>query len=92
MTSVKRPTAAQPPRERRPREESNLRTQLRRLPLYPLSYGAHAQYAARPRASFSAGGRFTRPQAPLGRGHPGETGRSAHGSGGARDCPAAARS
>jgi hypothetical protein len=27
---------------RRPREESNLRTQLRRLPLCPLSYGAVA--------------------------------------------------
>ena len=29
----------------RPREESNLRTQIRSLPLYPLSYGAHTQYA-----------------------------------------------
>ena len=28
------------PRSEWPREESNLRTQLRRLPLYPLSYGA----------------------------------------------------
>jgi hypothetical protein len=28
-----------------PREESNLRTQIRSLPLYPLSYGAQAQYA-----------------------------------------------
>ena len=40
-----------------PREESNLRTQLRRLPLYPLSYGAEptkvslatARYAVRAR-------------------------------------------
>ena len=36
-------TAAKPPRSVRPREESNLRTQLRRLPLYPLSYGAVAE-------------------------------------------------
>jgi hypothetical protein len=28
-----------------PREESNLRTQIRSLPLYPLSYGARRQYA-----------------------------------------------
>ena len=33
----------------RPREESNLRAQLRRLPLYPLSYGALREYAAKPR-------------------------------------------
>jgi hypothetical protein len=31
---------ARPGRAEWPREESNLRTQLRRLPLYPLSYGA----------------------------------------------------
>ncbi len=40
------PRASQPggeaARERWPREESNLRTQLRRLPLCPLSYGATA--------------------------------------------------
>ena len=28
-----------------PREESNLRPQIRSLPLYPLSYGAWAEYA-----------------------------------------------
>src|SRR6266576_6311664 len=34
-----------------PREESNLRTQLRRLPLYPLSYGAERTEGIPPRGS-----------------------------------------
>ena len=38
-----------------PREESNLRTQVRSLPLYPLSYGAaRGQYAPRSAAILCA--------------------------------------
>ena len=39
-----------------PREESNLRPQIRSLPLYPLSYGASGQYARAPRSGPSDGG------------------------------------